>query len=130
MRKRSTHCIDSLDVAGQLKALERAKKVLDRRSHRRADWDDPGDRLVYVRELKQVKRNDLLTLLVPSRMCPSCGVVKPRTRQWVVFPRIALVRCRGPEAQRVRSAGVKGTCCACRSCVMTYFRGSIWHGQT
>lgn len=60
-----------------LRALEKAEK----KSRRRANWDDPGARKEYVREYKRAQRNKKIPA---DRVCPGCGKVKPNSKSWVL----------------------------------------------
>jgi hypothetical protein len=68
-----------------LRALEKAEK----KSKRRANWDDPAARKEYVREYKRKMREKKIPA---DRVCPGCKKVKITNKSWVI--RDGKARCR------------------------------------
>lgn len=70
-----------MDEFDRLKRALKELRRLEERGQPRADWKDPEDKKRYIREYKRKLRAEKL----PSpRVCPRCGQVKPRSKQWVV----------------------------------------------
>lgn len=65
-----------------LRALQVEERKQAKRRTRKADWDAPGVKVEYVRDLKRKRRADALP---KDRVCPQCDELKTRSRQWCVF---------------------------------------------
>lgn len=90
-------------------ALAREEARLKRAANNKADWDDPQEKLKYVRDLKRNARRRMLEKLCPGLRCPLCRSVKTNSRQWVVMDRIKIKDDRLPIQPKVA---------ICRSCAM------------
>ena len=84
------------EARGILDAVEKAEQDKIRRELVQCDWDDPLDIALYKRQTRAGTRIAVLKRLVPKRICPVCGRLKPDSRAWVV--------------------NKKGTEAICRSC--------------
>lgn len=66
----------------------------------KCDWDDPTDVAEYRREARSVAREEVLDLIVPKRICPECGIVRPLSRSWVLNKRKNAALCRSCYQRR------------------------------
>ena len=55
-----------------------------RRDLKKADWDDPEDKLLYYREKKKDERLKTLDRLVPKRVCSICEGMFIDLKDWVI----------------------------------------------
>lgn len=94
-------------------ALEREEKRLKRKAQNKADWDDPDEKLRYVRDLKRNARRRALEKLAPGLRCPLCRSVKVKSRSWVIIDRIK-IKADLPVQPKVA---------ICRSCAMEH----VWN---
>ena len=69
------------DVVSKLVDALRALEKAEKKSRRRANWDDPAARKEYVREYKRRQREKKIPA---DRVCPGCKKVKVTNKSWVI----------------------------------------------
>ena len=82
------------EARGILNAVKKAEQDKIRRDLVQCDWDNPFDVALYKRQTRVGARIAVLKRLVPKRICPICGELKPDARAWVVNKKGTEVICR------------------------------------
>lgn len=85
---------DFVDAKQRLKDMEWAERVKARRDLKKADWDDPEDKLLYHQEKKKEIRLKTLDRLVPKRVCAVCGGIFIDLKDWVISSDRSKALCR------------------------------------
>jgi hypothetical protein len=85
---------------------------IDKGHHHKCEWNNPAERAAFIREQLREQRLAWLDLLVPTRVCPSCGQIKTSSRSWCIF-KVDLLPDHMSELLRFSK---RGEMCLCRSC--------------
>ena len=82
------------EARGILEAVDKAEKDYIKQEMIRCDWDDPLDVALYKNQTRAGRRIAVLKRLIPKRIGPSCGTLKPDSRAWVMNKKGTEVICR------------------------------------
>ena len=85
---------DFVDAKQRLKDMEWAERVKARRDLRKADWDDPEDKLLYHQKKRKDERLNTLNRLVPKRICSMCKSMFVDLKDWVISSDRSKALCR------------------------------------